>query len=171
MKNDNETLVMVEDDGTVDPRPRRNPDKRIRGYLSTFEKEGAYYFDATKPKPEMKQEVIFEKGNVKVFKTGGEKENSFILKAKVSGEVPNPIDALMDKAGKELKSQLKKEPQVLAKTFLYDEKGKLQVWHRRKEKQLCAFITLDTSISKELIFNELARLMCEVNKVIYGNKF
>ena len=69
-----------------------------------------------------------------------------------------------------LKPYLKKEPKVDGKSFLEDTPV-LKVWHRKKAHQLCAMITIDSSLPKEQMSGRLFRLSSEINKLIDNGKF
>ena len=82
----------------------------------------------------------------------------------------DPAGALMEKAANILKPYLKEEPKVDARNFLEDT-PELQVWHRKKKGQLCAFLTIDSNLPKEQMSGRLFRLSSEINKIIDNNKF
>lgn len=161
--------VVVYDE--VDARmPHRKADKVQTGRLSTWEKEGTCVFTANKERPELKREVIHDRCGVRLSKTQGDKESSYILTAKVDANSPDPVGELQSKVFEQLKGKAKKLPQIPNANFLIDEEDKLKVWHRKDKKQLCAFIVLDASRDKAFIVNELMENLSKVNRVI-SNKF
>lgn len=148
------------------PIPRRKADKVVAGRLSTWNEEGACVFQANKERPELKREILHDKGGVRLAKTQGEKESSIILTCKVDADSPDPVGDILSKAYDQLKSKAKKVPQIPNANFLIDDPDKLRVWHRRDKKQLCMFVVLDTSRDTKFISEELMQAMTKVNSVI-----
>lgn len=164
-------LAVPEKDETYSNRPRRTPDKSIKGKLQVWEEEGQYAFSARVAHPELKQEVLHDRGGVKLTKTPGKKESSYILKALVPGDSPDPEGQLLSKVYEQLASKAKKAPKVNTTNFLLNEEGHIQVWQNKKQKRLCVFVSLDTSVNKELIYNEFSELQTKLYKIISSTKF
>lgn len=147
-------------------RPRRKPDASLRGHMHVWQEEGLYEFAANKERPEMKRDVKHNHGGVKIAKTQGEKESTYILTAKVDGNSEDPYGDLMAKVASELKSKAKREVQIPNANFLINQEGKLQVWKRRRENELCVFLTLDASVEKSVMLANLLDEVANINKCI-----
>ena len=65
---------------------------------------------------------------------------------------------------------MKEEPRINVKKF-FEDTPELKVWHRKVDRQLCAMITIDSSVPQERMSSQLFRLASEVNKIINANKF
>ena len=130
-------------DERFDVRPKAKPDEAVKGRLLKWKDS---------------------------YKNEGDKENSYSLHLNVDGSEKDPAGALMEKAANILKPYLKEEPKVDARNFLEDS-PELQVWHRKKKGQLCAFLTIDSNLPKEQMSGRLFRLSSEINKIIDNNKF
>lgn len=162
-KNSNMEVVEVD---AFAPVPRRKADKIVSGRLSTWEEEGACVFQANKERPELKREILHDKGGVRLSKTQGEKESSIILTAKVDADSPDPVGDLLCKAYDQLKGKAKKVPQIPSANFLIDDPDRLRVWQRKDKKQLCLFATIDISRDKAFIINDNLEIMAKVNRLI-----
>jgi hypothetical protein len=165
MENKEELTLMSQEDG-VSKKPRRKADKSIKGRLEVWDEEGVYEFCQTRERPEMKREVMHNHGGVKVAKTAGEKENSYIMSVKVDGSSPDPMGDLLAKAHGELKGKALKTPQIRASNFLYNEEGKLQVWRKKQTNELSIFMTIPTEGDKSKVYSQLMAYVVEVNKCI-----
>jgi hypothetical protein len=168
MKEDMEKDVqlVMEGDEEYSSRPKTKPAQAIRGKMLIWPETKQYYFEGRKEHPEMKREVMHDKGGVKIAKTQGEKESSYILTAKVDGSSEDPYGDLMGKIASELKGKSKKEVQIPNANFLINREGRLQVWKRRKENQLCVFLTLDASVAKSVMLENLLDEVTSINKCI-----
>jgi len=150
----------------VTARPRRKPDASLRGHMQVWQKEGLYEFAANRERPEMKREVKHDHGGVKLAKTQGEKESTYILTAKVDGNSEDPYGDMLAKVAQELKGKTKREVQIPNANFLVNQEGQLQVWKRRRENKLCAFITIDAAATKPIMLADLLEKVAKINQVI-----
>lgn len=166
MEPDEQNLSELTEVTTPAARPRRKADVVLRGHMNVWQEEGLYEFSSNKERPEMKREVKHNHGGVKIAKTQGEKESSYILTAKVDGSSEDPYGDLMGNIVTELKGKAKKEVQIPNANFLINREGRLQVWKRRKENQLCVFLTLDASVAKSVMLENLLDEVTSINKCI-----
>ena len=162
--------LVTEGDEEYSSRPKTKPEKVIKGKLMIWPESKQYYFEGRKEHPEMKREVMHDKGGVKIAKTVGEKEQSYILTAKCSGEVADYESLLCHKVIDSLKGRLKNEPQFSKPQFLIDRPDQLQAWIRKKEKKLRCLLTLDLGKPAESAFMDLSALTAEINKLIFNSK-
>ncbi len=170
MEEKNVDINEMEAVENLQSRPRRKPDASLRGHMHVWREEGLYEFASNKERPEMKREVMHNHGGVKLAKTQGEKESSYILTVKVSGDSEDPYGHLMERVATELKGKAKKEVQIPNANFLVNQEGKLQVWKRRKENKICAFITLDASVDRSIMMADLLEKVAKINQVISKEK-
>ena len=162
--------LVTEGDEEYSSRPKTKPEKVIKGKLMIWPESKQYYFEGRKEHPEMKREVMHDKGGVKIAKTVGEKEQSYILTAKCSGDVADYESLLCHKVIDSLKGRLKNEPQFSKPQFLIDRPDQLQAWIRKKEKKLRCLLTLDLGKPAESAFMDLSALTAEINKLIFNSK-
>ena len=167
---ENDVQLVTEGDEEYASRPRTKPEKVIKGKLLVWPETKQYYFEGRKEHPEMKREVMHDKGGVKIAKTVGEKEQSYILTAKCSGDVADYESLLCHKVIDSLKGRLKNEPQFSKPQFLIDRPDQLQAWIRKKEKKLRCLLTLDLGKPAESAFMDLSALTAEINKLIFNSK-
>lgn len=159
---------MVDNEETA-PKPKREPDKQIRGRLDVWNEEGQYAFSAYQQRPDMRREVIHDRHGVKLAKTQGEKESSYLLSVKIDGQTPDPAGEIIGRVVDELKSKAIKTPQVPNANFLVNDEGSLQVWKRKKDGKLCVFLTLENRSDKSKMFEELVTKTVKINKLISKN--
>ena len=162
--------LVTEGDEEYSSRPKTKPEKVIKGKLMIWPESKQYYFEGRKEHPEMKREVMHDKGGVKIARTVGEKEQSYILTAKCSGDVADYESLLCHKVIDSLKGRLKNEPQFSKPQFLIDRPDQLQAWIRKKEKKLRCLLTLDLGKPAESAFMDLSALTAEINKLIFNSK-
>ena len=167
---ENDVQLVTEGDEEYASRPRTKPEKVIKGKLLVWPETKQYYFEGRKEHPEMKREVMHDKGGVKIAKTVGEKEQSYILTAKCSGNVADYESLLCHKVIDSLKGKLKNEPQFSKPQFLIDRPEQLQEWIRKKEKKLRCLLTIDLGKPAESAFMDLSALTAEINKLIFNSK-
>ena len=167
---ENDVQLVTEGDEEYASRPRTKPEKVIKGKLLVWPETKQYYFEGRKEHPEMKREVMHDKGGVKIAKTVGEKEQSYILTAKCSGNVADYESLLCHKVIDSLKGKLKNEPQFSKPQFLIDRPEQLQTWIRKKEKKLRCLLTIDLGKPAESAFMDLSALTAEINKLIFNSK-
>ena len=170
MNLEKDVQLVTEGDEEYSSRPKTKPEKVIKGKLMIWPESKQYYFEGRKEHPEMKREVMHDKGGVKIAKTVGEKEQSYILTAKCSGEVADYESLLCHKVIYSLKGRLKNEPQFSKPQFLIDRPDQLQAWIRKKEKKLRCLLTLDLGKPAESAFMDLSALTAEINKLIFNSK-
>ncbi|MCR5241007.1 MAG: hypothetical protein K6E15_12740 [Prevotella sp.] len=172
MKEDLEKDVqlVMEGDEEYSSRPKTKPAQAIKGKMLIWPETKQYYFEGRKEHPEMKREVMHDKGGVKIAKTVGEKESSYILTAKCPGDVHDFESLLCHKVVDSLKGRMKNEPQFSKPQYLIDRPEQLQAWIRKKEKKLRCLMTIDLSRSPESAFIKLSELTAEINKLIYNSK-
>lgn len=161
--------LVVEGEEEYAPRPKTKPAKQIKGKLLIWPETKQYYFEGRKDHPEMKQEVVHDKGGVRIAKTFGEKESSYILKVKCSADVPDYVSHLCHKVVDSLKGKMKNEPQFSKPQFLIDKEN-LQAWVRKKERKLRCIMTLDLSKPVESAFVDLSDLTAEISKLLHNSK-
>ena len=157
------------DDNYVN-RPQGKPDDSIRGRLLKWKNSDYVAFEPQKPRDTPARTMLKEQKGGAYYKNEGEKENSYSLHLNVDGTEKDPASALLDKASSILKPYLKEEPKLDTRNFIEDT-PELQVWHRKKKSQLCAFITIDSHLPKEQMSGRLFRLSSEINKIIDNGKF
>lgn len=162
--------LVTEGDEEYASRPKTKPEKVIKGKLLVWPETKQYYFEGRKEHPEMKREVMHDKGGVKIAKTVGEKEQSYILTAKCSGDVTDYESLLCHKVIDSLKGRLRNEPQFSKPQFLIDRPEQLQAWIRKKEKKLRCLLTIDLNKPSESAFMDLSALTAEINKLIFNSK-
>ena len=170
MDLEKDVQLVTEGDEEYSSRPKTKPEKVIKGKLMIWPESKQYYFEGRKEHPEMKREVMHDKGGVKIAKTVGEKEQSYILTAKCSGNVADYESLLCHKVIDSLKGKLKNEPQFSKPQFLIDRPDQLQAWIRKKEKKLRCLLTLDLGKPAESAFMDLSALTAEINKLIFNSK-
>ena len=123
-----------------------------------------------KASQEKKMEVVYDKGDVKLLKTLGEKDSSYILKSKCPGDCADPLGTTLAKIHDKLKKELKAEPKIHAPVFVIDRPDELQVWAKKKDKKLKALMTLDMAQNPQVVSLKLQELMIQINKIIYNYK-
>ena len=165
-KKKNELMI----DERFDVRPKGKPDEAVKGRLLKWKDSDYVAFEPQRKKDTPPRTVLKEQKGGAYYKNEGDKENSYSLHLNVDGSEKDPAGALMEKAANILKPYLKEEPKVDARNFLEDS-PELQVWHRKKKGQLCAFLTIDSNLPKEQMSGRLFRLSSEINKIIDNNKF
>ena len=162
--------LVTEADEEYSSRPKTKPEKVIKGKLLIWPETKQYYFEGRKEHPEMKREVMHDKGGVKIAKTMGEKESSYIMTVKCSGDVEDYESLLCHKVVDSLKGKMKNEPQFSKPQFLIDRPDQLQAWIRKKEKKLRCLLTLDLGKPAECTFVDLSEMSAEINKLIFNSK-
>ena len=167
-ENNNDRMNGAEND-VYASIPKRKADKVLLGKLSSWDEEGATIFQANKTRPELKREILHDKGGVRLSKTQGEKESSIIMTCKVDADSPDPVGDILSKTYEQLKGKAKKAPQIPSANFLYDDPEKLRVWKRKDKKQLCMFVVLDVAKEKSFITEELMTVMTKINSLINRN--
>ena len=173
MKKKDQTTVegaqlVMEGDEQYSARPKSKPEKVIRGKLLVWPATKQYYFEGQKEHPEMKREVMHDKGGVRIAKTVGEKESSFILTSKIPSDVTDPYGTFMENIAQQIGPLCKEEPKESRAVYLIDRPDELLVWQKRKARQVKALLTLDMAQDKELVFMKLSSLMSEINKIVYS---
>lgn len=172
MKKEQKTVegaqLVMEDDEQYSSRPKTKPEKVIRGKLLVWPKTKQYYFEGQKEYPEMKREVMHDKGGVRIARTVGEKESSFILTSKIPSDVTDPYGTFMENIAQQIGPLCQEEPKESRPVFLINRPDDLQVWQKRKKRQVKALLTLDMAQDKELVFMQLSGLMSEINKIVYS---
>ena len=116
----------------------------------------------------MKREVMHDKGGVRIAKTVGEKESSFILTSKIPSDVTDPYGTFMENIARQIGPLCKEEPKENRPVFLINRPDDLQVWQKRKDRKVKALLTLNMAQDKELVFMKLSGLMSEINKIVYS---
>jgi len=170
VKTVEEVQLVTEADEEYSSRPKTKPEKVIRGKLLIWPDTKQYYFEGRKEHPEMKREVMHDKNGVKIAKTVGEKEQSYILTAKCSGDVADFESLLCHKVIDSLKGKLKNEPQFSKPQYLIDRPDDLQAWVRKKDKKLRCLLTIDLDKPAESAFMDLSDRTAEINKIIFNSK-
>ena len=151
-------------------RPQSKPDASVRGRLLKWENSDYVAFEPQKARETPARTVLKEKKGGCFYKNEGEKENSFSLHVNVDGSEKYPAYAALEKAQEILKPLMKEEPKLNVKKF-FEDTPELKVWHRKRDKQLCAMITIDSSATQEKMSSQLFRAASEINKIINANKF
>ena len=169
-KKNEGTALVVEGEEGFSKKPKGKPEQAISGKLLIWPNEKKYYFEGNKARPELKQEVVLDKKDVRIAKTAGEKEQSYILKVKCSSDVENPESVLLHKAIKALGDKCKGEPQFSKPNFLIDRPEEIQAWVRQKEKRLRVLLNIDLSLHQEKQLQRLNNLTGEIYKLIYKLK-
>ena len=170
VKTVDEALLVTEDDEQYASRPKTKPAQQIRGKLMIWPDTKQYYFEGRKEHPEMKREVVHDKGGIRIAKTSGEKDTSYILTAKCSGDVKDFESVLCHKVVDSLSSKMKNEPQIAKPQFLIDRPDELQAWIRKREKKLRCLLTLDLSKPSDSAFMDLSNIVSDINKLLYNSK-
>lgn len=162
------TKKLIEEE--FDMRPQSKPDASVRGRLLKWENSDYVAFEPQKARETPARTVLKEKKGGCFYKNEGEKENSFSLHVNVDGSEKYPAYAALEKAQEILKPLMKEEPKLNVKKF-FEDTPELKVWHRKRDKQLCAMITIDSSATQEKMSSQLFRAASEINKIINANKF
>ena len=170
VKTQEEAQLVMEGEEEYASRPRTKPVQAIKGKLLIWPDTKQYYFEGRKDHPEMKQEVVHDKGGVRIAKTYGEKESSYILKVKCPADVLDYESLLCHKVVDSLKGKMKNEPQIAKPQFLIDKPDELQAWIRKKERKLRCLLTLDLSKPNDLTFMDLSNIVAEINKLLYNSR-
>ena len=162
--------LVTEADEEYASRPKTKPAQAIKGKLLIWPETKQYYFEGRKEHPEMKREVVHDKGGVKIAKTVGEKESSYIMTVKCSTDVADYESLLCHKVVDSLKGRMKNEPQFSKPQFVIDKPDQLQAWIRKKEKKLRCLVTLDLSKPCDAAFMDLSNIVADINKILYNSK-
>ena len=173
MKED-KTLVLQNTEVGEDysSRPTRKPDVVKKGKLIGWNEEGVYQFAARVARPDLQQDVLLKKKDLKVAKTRGEKESTIILTAKVDANATDPYGALLDMVQTEIASKVKGEHKLKPTSQMLHEDGEnMKVWQRKKDKVLCVHLQLSTDQDKSYIFRDLSKYVSTIYQVIDANKF
>ena len=147
-------------------RPNRKPDVVKKGKLIGWNEEGVYQFAARVPRPDLQQEVLLKKKDLKVAKTKGEKETTIILTAKVDGNATDPYGALLDMVQTEIADKVKGEHKLRPTSTMLLEKEHLKVWQKKKDKKMCVYLELNAAQDKAFIYRDLIQYQAEINKII-----
>ena len=147
-------------------RPNRKPDVVKKGKLIGWNEEGVYQFAARVPRPDLQQEVLLKKKDLKVAKTKGEKETTIILTAKVDGNATDPYGALLDMVQTEIAGKVKGELKLRPTSTMLLEKEHLKVWQKKKDKKMCVYLELNAAQDKAFIYRDLIQYQAEINKII-----
>jgi hypothetical protein len=169
VKTVEEAQLVMEGEEEYASRPKTKPVQAIRGKLLIWPDSKQYYFEGRKDHPEMKQEVVHDKGGVRIAKTYGEKDSSYILKVKCPADVLDYESLLCHKVVDSLKGKMKNEPQIAKPQFLID-RNDLKAWVKKKEKHLRCLITLDLNKSIESAFIDLSDMSAEISKLLHNSK-
>ena len=162
--------LVTEADEEYASRPKTKPAQAIKGKLLIWPETKQYYFEGRKEHPEMKREVVHDKGGVKIAKTVGEKESSYIMTVKCSADVADYESLLCHKVVDSLRTKMKNEPQIAKPQFVIDRPDRLQARIRKKERKLCCLLTLDLSKPTDSAFVDLSDIVSEINKLLYNSK-
>ena len=161
--------LVTEADEEYASRPKTKPAQAIKGKLLIWPETKQYYFEGRKEHPEMKREVVHDKGGVRIAKTSGEKDSSFILSAKCPGDMKDFESVLCHKVIDSLRGKMKNEPQIAKPQFLIDKPDELQAWIRKKERKLRCLLTLDLSKPSDSAYKDLSNIVSEINKLLYNS--
>ena len=74
----------------------------------------------------------------------------------------------MENIARQIGPLCKEEPKESRPVFLINRPDDLQVWQKRKDRQVKALLTLNMAQDKELVFMQLSGLMSEINKIVYS---
>jgi hypothetical protein len=152
-------------------RPNRKPDVANKGRMVGWLPEGVFQFAARVSRPELQQEVLVKKKDLKVAKTRGEKESTIILTAKVDGNATDPYGALLDIVQSEIASKAKGEHKLMPTSRMLLEKECLKVWQKKREKKVCVYLELDTNQDKAFIYRDFTQHQTQIYKLIDSTKF
>lgn len=173
MKEEDKTLVLQNTEVGEDysSRPTRKPDVVKKGKLIGWNEEGVYHFAARVARPDLQQEVLLKKKDLKVAKTRGEKESTIILTAKVDGNATDPYGTLLDIVQTEIAGKAKGEHKLKPASRLMLEQEHLKVWQKKKEKKVCVYLELDTCQDKTFIYRDFIEYQTQIYKLIDSTKF
>ena len=168
MKEEDKTLVLQNTEVGEDysGRPTRKPDVARKGRLIGWLEEGVYQFAARVSRPDLQQEVLLKKKDLKVAKTKGEKESTFILTAKVDGNATDPYGALLDMVQTEIASKAKGEHKLRPTSTMLLEQEFLKVWQKKKDKKMCVYLELDAGQDKAFIYRDFTQYQAQIYKLI-----
>ena len=168
MKEEDKTLVLQNTEAGEDysSRPNRKPDVARKGRLIGWLEEGVYQFAARMSRPDLQQEVLLKKKDLKVAKTKGEKESTFILTAKVDGNATDPYGALLDMVQTEIASKAKGEHKLKPTSTMLIESDHLKVWQKKKDKKMCVYLELDAAQDKAFIYRDFMQHQTQIFKLI-----
>ena len=161
----------MKEENEYSSRPNRKPDVANKGKLLGWIEEGVYQFAARVTRPELQQEVLLKKKDLKVAKTIGEKESTIILTAKVDGNATDPYGTLLDIVQTEIASKAKGEHKLKPASRLMLEQEHLKVWQKKKEKKVCVYLELDTCQDKTFIYRDFIEYQTQIYKLIDSTKF
>lgn len=173
MKEDNKTLVLESPEvgEEYSSRPNRKPDVVKKGKLIGWNDEGVYQFAARVSRPDLQQEVLLKKKDLKVAKTKGEKESTFILTAKVDGNATDPYGALLDMVQTEIAGKAKGEHKLKPTSTMLMESDHLKVWQKKKDKKMCVYLELNAGQDKNFIYRDFMQHQTQIFKLIDSTKF
>ena len=117
-----------------------------------------------------KKNVIKKRGDVQLYETTGEKQQSLVAHLKVDKGCIDPAAELFEQLTILTKDMVKDDPQTPTSKTLAEQDG-LKVWNLKKKGQLLALLTIDSTMPKERMTSKLFALAAEVNKVIDSTKF
>ena len=152
-------------------RPNRKPDVVKKGKMIGWTEEGVYQFAARVARPDLQQEVLVKKKDLKVAKTRGEKESTIILTAKVDGNATDPYGELLDKVQTEIASKVKGEHKLKPTSTMLMESDHLKVWQKKKDKKVCVYLELDAGQDKNFIYRDFIQYQAQIYKLIDSTRF
>lgn len=173
MKEEDKTLVLQNTEVGEDysSLPTRKPDVVKKGKLIGWNEEGVYHFAARVARPDLQQEVLLKKKDLKVAKTRGEKESTIILTCKVDANCADPYGQMLSMVHSELGDKAKKAPKPVGGSCLYEDGDHLRIWHKKKEKKLAVMIELDMSVDKNLAYKDVTECVSKIFQMIDSTKF
>ena len=171
MKEENKTIMSPEAGEDYSSRPNRKPDVARKGRLIGWLEEGVYQFAARVSRPDLQQEVLLKKKDLKVAKTKGEKESTIILTAKVDGNATDPYGALLDMVQTEIASKAKGEHKLKPTSTMLIESDHLKVWQKKKDKKMCVYLELNAGQDKNFIYRDFIQYQAQIYKLIDSTRF
>ena len=155
------------DDYTM--RPTGKPSERIPGRLVKWENSDYIEFQPQQKGCQQTRTMLRESKHVSYYRNEGKKDNSYSLHVNVSGEENDPAATIIEKVESELGPLVKKEIKVPTRVSYLADQDNLKVWHRKKDRRLCCYMELDTSLPSA-VSSLLLKTAAEINKIINSNK-
>jgi hypothetical protein len=117
-----------------------------------------------------KKNILKKRGDAHLYETTGEKQQSLVAHLKVEKGCEDPAAELFEQLAVLTKDIVKDEPTLPTIKTLAEQPG-LKIWYRKKNGQMMALLTIDSTMAKERMTSRLFSLAAEVNKVIDATKF
>ncbi len=142
IKTDNTTLVS---------RPRRKPDRSVKGTMKTWEGTDYCEFHPV-GKRESNRTEFKRMGDSSFYQTKGEKESSYSIHINVDGSSADPVNEAREIFNVLTADQAKQKPTLSENGqghMLFDNGEGLQIWHDTEANKLTILTQLECSADIE----------------------